>query len=190
MKAEAFFRVLAWTVLVVPCVAACSRAEDARKGKEKAMAIKLTSSAFAEGQTIPVKHTGQGQDVSPALKWTGAPVTARSFALICDDPDAPGKVWVHWVLWNIPADASELTEKVAKLEELPNGIRQGNNDFPGIGYNGPMPPPGKPHRYYFKLYALDAKLDLKPGAAKPQLLDAMKGHIVAEGQLMGAYKRR
>ena len=154
------------------------------------MKIKLTSPAFAEGQAIPVKHTGQGDDASPALKWAEVPAGAKSLALICDDPDAPMGTWVHWVVYGLPANVTELAENTPAAEHLPNGARQGLNDFRRIGYGGPMPPAGRPHRYFFKLYALDTEIALKPGAKKADLLKAMEGHILAEGQLMGTYQRR
>ncbi len=153
------------------------------------MAITLTSPAFAEGQPIPVKHTGQGEDRSPALKWTGVPAGAKSLALICDDPDAPVGTWVHWVLYDLPATVAELPEGVPAAGSLESGGKHGTNDFRHLGYGGPMPPPGKAHRYYFSLYALDAPTGLRPGASKKDLLKAMEGHILAQGQLMGTYKR-
>ena len=175
--------------MAVVLVAACSRAEDATE-RGSPVAMKLSSPAFVEGKAVPVKHAGQGEDVSPALKWEGAPEGVKSFAMICDDPDAPVGTWVHWIIWNIPGTAKELTEHVASMKELPDGARQGMNDFRRIGYGGPMPPPGKAHRYYFKLYALDASVGLAPGATKADLLKAMDGHIVAQAQLMGTYQRR
>lgn len=154
---------------------------------EKTFSIQSTS--FGTNEGIPEKHTCEGKDVSPFLEWKDAPEGTKSFALIVDDPDAPVGTWVHWVAWNIPAPKKELKENVAKRKSLPDGTRQGTNDFKKIGYNGPCPPPGKPHRYFFKLYALDGKLDLKPGATKAELLDAMKGHILAQAELMGTYQR-
>jgi Raf kinase inhibitor-like YbhB/YbcL family protein len=151
--------------------------------------IELSSTAFGEGETIPRQHTGDGEDTSPPLRWTDPPEGTKGFALICDDPDAPRKTWVHWVIFNLPADARELTAAVPSTDKLDNGAKQGTNDFRKIGYGGPAPPPGKPHRYFFKLYALDTLLDLPPGATKDQLLAAMKGHVLAEGQLIGQYKR-
>ena len=153
------------------------------------MPLKLTSSAFSAGGTIPKKHTCDGADVSPPLAWSDAPSAAQSFALIADDPDAPVGTWVHWVLFDIPGKTRELPEGVAKQEELADGSRQGRNDFRRIGYGGPCPPPGRPHRYFFKLYALDRTLDLPTAATKAQVEAAMKGHIKAEGQLMGTYGR-
>ncbi len=152
--------------------------------------MELTSTAFAEAATIPESNTGAGQDISPPLRWSGAPGNTQSFALICDDPDAPRKEpWVHWVLFNLPASTHELPEGTPARATLANGAKQGKNDFGKIGYGGPAPPPGKPHRYYFKLYALDMVLNLKEGATKQELEQAMKGHILASGQLMGRYGR-
>ena len=152
--------------------------------------INLSSGAFTEGGVIPTKHTCDGADLSPALKWEGIPKGAKSIALICDDPDAPAETWVHWVIFNIPAGSSELKEGVLSSENLPDGSRQGKNDFRRIGYGGPCPPPGNPHRYYFKLYALDSVPDLKAGSKKAELLKAIDGHILAEGSLMGKYARK
>jgi len=151
--------------------------------------MRLTSTAFEDGKTIPVRFTGFGADESPTLQWSGAPAGTRSFALICDDPDAPMGTWVHWVIYGLPATANELPEKTPAAESLPGGARQGLNDFRRVGYGGPLPPPGKPHRYFFKLYALDAELPLKARATKPELLRAMEGHILAEAQVMGTYQR-
>lgn len=184
------FRWMAAMALLGLCAAAPARAADATEVKGKTMALKVTSTAFAEGQPIPMKYTGQGDDVSPPLTWGEAPKGTQAIALIADDPDAPGKIWIHWVIWNIPATAQGLDEDVAKKEELPTGARQGKNDFSRIGYGGPMPPPGNPHRYFFKVYALTKPLDLRPGATKADLVQAMKGHVLAEGQVMGTYQRK
>jgi Raf kinase inhibitor-like YbhB/YbcL family protein len=154
------------------------------------MTIQLTSSAFTEGASIPVKHTCDGQNSSPPLTWSSVPQGARTLALVADDPDAPAGTWVHWVIYNIPATAAELPEGIPTTETISNGAAQGANDFGRSGYGGPCPPRGNPHRYYFKLYALDAELSLKPGATKKDLLRAMEGHILAQGQLMGTYKRK
>ncbi len=159
--------------------------------KEKSqMTIQLTSSAFVEGAPIPARYTCDGQDVSPPLKWSRVPPGTRSLALICDDPDAPVGTWVHWVLYNVPSSVGELPEGVETQEILPNGARQGINDFRHIGYGGPCPPEGSPHRYFFKIYALDTELALKPKATKKDLQKAMEGRVLAEGQWMGIYKRR
>ncbi|HZT23972.1 MAG TPA: YbhB/YbcL family Raf kinase inhibitor-like protein [Verrucomicrobiae bacterium] len=154
------------------------------------MNLQLTSAAFADGQFIPQKFTCEGDDISPPLTWKNAPVGTKSFALIADDPDAPAGTWVHWVIWNLPASATSLEENTPPSGSLANGARQGLNDFHRLGYGGPCPPPGKAHRYFFKLYALDAVLDLPSGAAKRDLLQAMAGHVLAQGQLMGKYQRK
>ncbi|RMF57675.1 MAG: YbhB/YbcL family Raf kinase inhibitor-like protein [Calditrichaeota bacterium] len=152
------------------------------------MEIKVTSSAFEEGGLIPSKYTCDGADVSPPLSWTAGPKGTQSFALICDDPDAPMGTWVHWVMFNLPADTLSLDEAVPREKVLPTGAKQGTNDFRRIGYGGPCPPSGT-HRYFFKLYALDSTLEAEPGITKAQLLEAMEGHILAEGRLMGKYSR-
>ena len=160
------------------------------------MTIEITSSVFSEGGPIPVKYTGEGDDISPPLAWSGAPEATRQLALICDDPDAPRpEPWVHWVIYKIPADATELPEGIAKTAELdePAAAVQGGNSWPegkNVGYGGPMPPPGHgKHHYFFKLYALDVELTDGPGLDKAGLLSAMSGHVIAEGQLMGTYER-
>lgn len=152
------------------------------------MAITLTSSAFTEGAMIPKKYTCDAEDVSPDLKWFGVSESARSLALVCDDPDAPVGTWVHWVLFNIPVDVSALPAGIPADATLKNGARHGRNDFRKLGYGGPCPPGGT-HRYYFRIYALDTVLPLESGSTRAQLLAAMKGHILDEGQLMGKYKR-
>jgi len=153
------------------------------------MGIKITSAAFEEGGMIPRKYTCDGSDVSPPLAWSGVPEGTQSIALISDDPDAPMGTWVHWVIFNIPADTSELPENVPPGPELPGGARQGETDFGRIEYGGPCPPSGT-HRYFFRIYALDAMLDLDSGATKKQLVAAMGGHILAQGELMGKYQRQ
>ena len=152
------------------------------------MAITITSSAFTEGVMIPKKHTCDAEDISPDLTWSGVPKEAKSLALICDDPDAPVGTWVHWVLFNIPAAVTALAAGIPPDAVLNNGSRHGKNDFRKLGYGGPCPPGGT-HRYFFKIYALDTLLTLESGSTKAQLVAAMKGHILAEGQLMGKYKR-
>ena len=154
------------------------------------MPFALSTTAFRSGGDIPRKHTCQGADVSPALNWSDPPAGTQSFALIADDPDAPVGTWVHWVAYDLPAGAHQLPEGVAKAEEVPGGGRQGVNDFGNIGYGGPCPPAGNAHRYFFKLYALKAKLNLKAGASKKQVEQAMQGQVLGEVQLMGKYKRQ
>jgi Raf kinase inhibitor-like YbhB/YbcL family protein len=152
------------------------------------MAIKVTSSAFKDGEIIPKQYTCDGNDISPPLTWSGAPQETKSIALICDDPDAPMGTWVHWVLFNLPPASNALPAEVSSARVLDNGAKHGKNDFRRFGYGGPCPPGGT-HRYYFKVYALDSVLDLDPGITKADLVKAMQGHIIAEGQLMGRYKR-
>ncbi len=152
------------------------------------MTIELTSPAFSEGEMIPTRYTCDGEDISPALAWSGVPETAQSLVLICDDPDAPVGTWDHWVLFNIPADASGLPEAVASESTLESGAVHGKNSWGRPGYGGPCPPGGT-HRYYFYLYALDARLPLEAGSTKAQLLQAVEGRILDQGQLMGRYQR-
>ena len=152
------------------------------------MAFTLQSSAFQNGGSIPKKFTCEAADVSPELTWSGAPEKTQSFALIADDPDAPMGTWVHWVIYDLPTNTAKLPEGVPNQEQAASGA-QGKNSSGKIGYGGPCPPPGKPHRYFFKLYALDSKLNLKPGARKPEVEAAMKGHVLAQAELMGKYGR-
>jgi Raf kinase inhibitor-like YbhB/YbcL family protein len=151
--------------------------------------IQLSSPAFTHGSLIPVQHTCDGDDLSPPLSWSGAPVEHRSLALICDDPDAPRGTWVHWVLYNLPAEAVELSPGIPTAPKLPSGACQGRNDSGEIGFKGPCPPAGKPHRYYFRLYALDILLTLPYGVSRGELDEAMEGHILGQGTLMGTYQR-
>jgi Raf kinase inhibitor-like YbhB/YbcL family protein len=160
----------------------------AEEGKHS-MTLTISSPSFSQGDSIPKKHTCDAADASPQLAWSGAPSATRSFALIADDPDAPVGTWVHWVYYDLPATAAGLPENVSKVDAPPTGGHQGRNDFRRIGYGGPCPPPGKPHRYFFKLYALDRTLDLKPGASKKEVEQAMQGHILVQGELMGKYGR-
>jgi Raf kinase inhibitor-like YbhB/YbcL family protein len=151
--------------------------------------LQLKSPDFSSGATIPKQFTCDGADISPALSWIDPPPATQSFALITDDPDAPAGTWVHWVLYNLPATLRALPQNLPKSEQSNGGSHQGDNDFEKTGYNGPCPPPGKPHRYFFKLYALDTKLTLKPRASKKDVETAMQGHILAQGQYMGRFSR-
>ena len=171
------------------CLSLLPSAEIFTQEKGGAMSLQISSAAFSAGETIPKKFTCDGPDVSPQLKWNEPPAHTQSLALIMDDPDAPAGTWVHWVLHDLPANTRELPEGIAKQEQLSSGARQGRNDFGKIGYGGPCPPPGKPHRYFFKLYALDAKLNLKAGATKADVERAMKSHILAQAELIGKYGR-
>jgi len=159
--------------------------ESAEMGAEP---FKLLSTAFAHEEAIPVQFTCDGANISPALQWGDPPEGTQSFALISDDPDAPGGTWVHWVLYDIPAESRELSEAIPADAELADGSRHGENSFGRLDYGGPCPPGGT-HRYFFKLYALDIVLDLEPGVDKAGLLDAMEGHVLAEAELLGTYSR-
>lgn len=150
--------------------------------------LTLISAAFAMGAAIPLEYTCAGGR-SPPLAWGKAPAGTQSLALLCDDPDAPAGDWVHWVLFNLPPDLEQLDAAVPRLARLPNGAVQGINDYNRPGYEGPCPPPGRPHRYFFKVFALDCKLSLGPTARKPDLLKAIGGHVLAQGQLYGTFRR-
>ncbi len=152
------------------------------------MTFHLSSPAFENGKDIPNEFTCDGTDCSPPLIWTDPLPETETFALIVDDPDAPSGTWVHWVLYNLPATHRGLSEGMAKDRQLPNGARQGRNDFGKLGYNGPCPPRGAPHRYFFKLYALHCKVNLKPGASKGELERAMKRHVLAKVELVGRFQ--
>lgn len=151
--------------------------------------MEIKSPAFQNGADIPRKYTCDGADLSPPLTWKDAPAGTKAFALIADDPDAPVGTWVHWVIYDLPPETRELAEGVRPNETLPDGAKQGLNDFRKVGYGGPCPPSGRAHRYFFKLYALGSAPNLKPRATKQQLLKAIQGHTLAEAQLMGRYKR-
>ncbi len=148
----------------------------------------IKSPEFDYGEMIPVKYTCDGENISPPLEWDKIPEGTKSFVLICDDPDAPMGTWDHWILFNIPADIKGLSPGIKPLEKLENGAVHGKNSWGKLGYGGPCPPYGT-HRYFFKIYALDTLLDLKPGATKKEVLKAMEGHIIGYGELMGKYKR-
>ncbi len=153
------------------------------------LCLTLESPAFDDGSYIPSRYTCTSYDYSPPLKWYDIPEGTKSFVVICDDPDAPFKVWVHWVIFNIPKNVNHLEENIPKVGLLSSGAVQGVNDFGKIGYGGPCPPPGKPHRYFFKLYAVDTMLNLRAGATKGEVLKAIKGHVLGEAQLIGLYRR-
>jgi hypothetical protein len=155
------------------------------------MDIQILSTAFLEGESIPVQYTCDGDNVSPPLRWGSIPKESQSLAVICEDPDAPSGVFVHWLVFNLPPIVGNLPEAVPATETLEEtGAVQGRNDFNQIGYGGPCPPPGKPHRYFFRLYALDTRLQLQPGADKHALASAIQGHILAAGHLIGTYQRK
>ena len=179
-------KVMGWLVSLafIIMVAGCKGNDHtpATEG-ENDMTIPITSTAFKEGDKIPRIYTCDDQNVSPPLAWTNVPTNTVSLALIMDDPDAPSGTWVHWVLYNLPKNTTGLAQ--GKNE----GGTEGKNDFNKLGYGGPCPPRGSNHRYYIKLYSLDIMLELKSGATKAQVESAMRGHILAQGQLIGRYGR-
>jgi Raf kinase inhibitor-like YbhB/YbcL family protein len=179
---------LAFTALLA--LSACSNGSDKAKVTEDSgpMDIQLISGAFEDGEPIPAQYTCQGKNISPPLAWSSPPAGAKSVALILDDPDAPRGTWVHWVVYNLPADTIGLPEGVKADSVLPGNALQGRNDYKRNDYGGPCPPSGT-HRYFFKIYALDTALDLKAGATKDDVLRAMEGHVLAHGQLMGTVKK-
>jgi Raf kinase inhibitor-like YbhB/YbcL family protein len=184
---------LVMIIMVVASVSVSCQTKEAEmgtaeKGKEK-VAFTISSTAFKHEGMIPKQYTCDGADISPQLAWSNVPDSTKSFALICDDPDAPVGDWVHWVLFNLPADTREIKEKIANDTKLPNGALHGTNDFRKYGYGGPCPPGGT-HRYFFKLYALDSMLTLTSKVTKKGLLEAMKGHILGQAELMGKYSRK
>jgi len=173
-----------WIVVLLMMQAGFITTNSFGKEVRKMEKLTITSPAFAEGAAMAAIYTCDGDDVSPPLAIGTVPAQTRSLALIMDDPDAPGGMWVHWVMWNIPPQTREIHEN-----KLPAGVKQGRNDWKRNSYGGPCPPSGT-HRYFFKLYALDTTLTLAASTTKTGLERAMKGHILAAGQLMGTYKRR
>lgn len=153
------------------------------------MAFSLRSIAFENGAPIPRAHTCDGRDASPPLRWDGPPAETRSYALLCDDPDAPAGTWSHWLIYCLPETLRQLPEGVPPQGSLPDGSLQGTNDFGRLGYGGPCPPRGRPHRYFFRLYALDERLSLAPGLGRRELLAALRGHVLAQAELHGLYGR-
>ena len=152
--------------------------------------LKLSSAAFSDGQPIPEKYTCEGRNFSPPLSWNGGVPGAKIFALTCVDPDAPSGIWTHWIIYNLPENVTELPENISKVEAPPSGGRQGINSFHKIGYDGPCPPRGKTHHYIFEVYALNDQLKLKPKASMKDFDAAIKGHVVAQGRLVGTYQKK
>jgi len=182
--------VLLSPILLLPVVSCGNPASGSAQEKAPPQSsFRIESAAFKEGALIPARFSCQGENVSPPLAWTDPPAGTRSFALIVEDPDAPAGTWIHWVVYNLPAQARAMEENTPKQDELSNGGLQGTTSFGSVGYGGPCPPPGKAHRYFFRLYALDAVLNLQAGATKADVLAALKGHVVGEAQLMGRFKR-
>ena len=186
------FTVVGFLLLLVGCASPAPPAkrqlDNVNLPQTGQSALQVTSTAFKEGQSIPRQYTCDGVNISPPLEWNGTPKSAKTIGIIADDPDAPSGTWVHWVVYNLPAENIGLVENLPLTEDLKAGGFQGKNDFQKIGYGGPCPPSGT-HRYFFKVYALDNELPLKAGATKAEVEKAMQGHIVAQGQLMGTYSR-
>ena len=149
----------------------------------------LDSPAFKPGQTIPKQYTADGADMSPPLSWTTAPAGTQSFALICEDPDAPMGTWIHWLIYDIPASQTHLAQAVPTQPQLADGTKQGISSFHRIGYGGPSPPPGSPHRYFFKLYALSSMSGFEPGIDLKKFRQLVETHKLGEAQIMGTYGR-
>ena len=176
-------------VILVPLGACQESRPDQQLVEEPRGALVVESGAFRHGDNIPQRYTCDGEDVSPPLSWSEPPSGTAGLALVVDDPDAPVGTWVHWVLFNIPAEARSLEEGVPAVEVVAGVGVQGRNSWGNLGYGGPCPPAGNPHRYLFKLYALDTTLELGPGASTGDVEKAMADHILAEGQLTGQYGR-
>lgn len=192
MKSQLSMHIVGMIALVIvrlPTAFSIATASDLVGQRNSSMAFTISSPSFSNGGNIDKKFTCDADDVSPQLAWKQAPTGTKSFALLADDPDAPVGNWNHWAMWNIPASLTSLPEGIPKMGRLKDGSEQGTNDFHKSGYNGPCPPPGKPHRYYFKLYALDTLLTIKAGATKKDLEAAMKGHILGQTEWMGRYGR-
>ncbi len=203
-------RLLAWiaaALAMIIAVAACGDSQGETPELQPASTpsttyrVEVTSPAFDDGETIPVKYTCDGEDVSPTLSWRlvgGSPAAVdvdaalaevATFALIVEDPDAPSGVWTHWIVYDIPAEATGQHERVSRNARLGNGGTQGSTDFGGLGYDGPCPPSGAPHRYFFKMFAVARNLELGAGVTRAELMEAMEGSILYEGQLIGLYGR-
>jgi Raf kinase inhibitor-like YbhB/YbcL family protein len=150
----------------------------------------ISSTGFQNESSIPRRFSCQGDNSSPALSWTDVPHGTKTFALVCEDPDAPNGTFIHWVIWNIPSTENGLAESIPQHDSLPNGARQGINGAKKVGYMGPCPPPGNAHRYYFRLFALDKKLDLSGEVTRDKLMSAIHGHVLGEGEIMGTYQRQ
>jgi hypothetical protein len=178
----------AFTSLVTAIL--CAATWHVAKAAEDTKSVKLISTAFASGKPIPIDYTCDGKDLSPPLSWTNVPPGTKSLALICEDPDAPGGIWTHWVLYGLPAETTQLPAGVGATASLPGGGSQGLNSFNRIGYGGPCPPPGKTHRYFFRIYALDSTISLSPNADTKELSNALKGHVMGQGELIGTYRRK
>ncbi|HEX6908546.1 MAG TPA: YbhB/YbcL family Raf kinase inhibitor-like protein [Terriglobales bacterium] len=191
-KLKTRFALLAAFLLLASAICPADDATAAPSSPQpgrRAMSFVLETKAFPKGGEIPRKYTCSGEDVSPGLSWSGAPRGARSFVLSVEDPDAPSGTFTHWIVYDLPPGAHQLPENVPKTGDLSDGGHQGRNDFRRLGYGGPCPPPGKPHRYFFKVFALDSTLNLPAGASRQEVEQAMHGHLLAQAELMGKFAR-
>lgn len=178
-------------LLIIPIILfSCAGKGEEKPKKKEFLKMQIESPAFKNGENIPVKYTCDGEDVSPEIVWKEITEGVKSLALICDDPDAPMKTWVHWVIYNIPPESKKLIEGIKPVKTLANEAMQGKNDFRKIGYGGPCPPRGTLHHYHFKLYGLDIELDAEAGITKKELHKKMEGHVIATGEIIGIYKRK
>src|SRR5271154_4891444 len=180
---------LVLSVLVCLLTAVSDVLAGSESNRRATMTLQLTSPAFGNGDRVPKEYTADGKNQSPPLKWANVPEGTKSLALICDDQDAPMGTWVHWVLYDITVGLNELEQGIPPMRLVLNGAKQGMNSFHKIGYGGPSPPPGKPHRYFFKLFALDTSLNVQPDIDAKKLEVAMNGHVLGEAQLVGLYSR-
>jgi len=180
-----FFSKIKWQAAVLCCVLVLAFAGAAYAQTN----MKLRSSAFAPGNAIPKQFSCDGQNISPAIAWRGTPASAKTLALIVDDPDAPSGTFVHWVVYNLPASVKYLPQDVPKTPTITGGGLQGHNGTGKDGYKGPCPPAGPVHHYHFRIYALDTDLKLGPGATADQVEAAIKGHVIGEGETVGTYQR-
>lgn len=177
-------------LVLTPGISRSEKPREAKTGATKKSTFSLWSSAFKTGEHISPKYTADGPDISPPLEWKHPPKGTKAFALVCEDLDAPTGKWVHWVIYDIPPGTTKLESNTPKMSKVLGTAIQGRNDFRKIGYAGPAPPRGKPHRYVFRLYAIGKLTGLKPGATMKQLLEAVKGHVLGKAELMGTFQRR
>jgi Raf kinase inhibitor-like YbhB/YbcL family protein len=176
-------------LLGVVFVLACQGGKNGLMQAQAKATFSISTPAFQPGGTIPKKYTCEGRDLSPPLAWTAPPAGTESFVLMVLDPDAPSGTWTHWLIYDLPATVRELPENTPATATLPSGGRQGRNDFGHLGFGGPCPPPGRPHRYFFRLFALNVQLGLKPGATRREVEQAVRGHILAQTELVGRFGR-
>lgn len=181
------YLIFSLSILTLVILASGCTSQESNQTENGTGEFAITSSAFTQGKDIPVKYTADGENVSPPLAWTSAPADTKTFTIICEDPDSTGGSFIHWIVFNIPADVTKLDEGITNQETLENGAKQGLNSFNTIGYSGPAPPPGQTHRYAFKIYALDIELNLEPGSTIEQVNNVMEGHILAQTQITGRY---